>query len=245
MSDERQVCLAARTGRDAKVEIAEGVKVDGGVRLRVRASYPRPGSATERLAGEFTLTIAEAGTIAVTYAFTPLNATGTFLEAGLAVVGEPAASEFRWIGDGPYAGYPGKDRLNEIGTHHLSREDLHFQGNRRNVEVAMLVDPAGKGFLVASQPTDLAVENTAAGIVLSQNAVVSGRGNKGGGPENLLRHCLALNRTIIAGVRFLLLPCSDAVVSTVLSCWPAVTVTPSCEGQALRMSTVDASVPVT
>lgn len=30
-------------------------------------------------------------------------------------------AEFRWIGQGPYAGYPGKDRLNEFGLFHLNR----------------------------------------------------------------------------------------------------------------------------
>lgn len=36
--------------------------------------------------------------------------------------------EFRWIGRGPYAGYPGKERLSDFGLWHLNHEDLYFRG---------------------------------------------------------------------------------------------------------------------
>ena len=87
-------------------------------------------------------------------------------------------------GQGPYAGYPGKDALNEFGRFHLNRGDLDFQGNRRGVELAALVAPAGVGvLLIPEAAADVAVENSAAGVVLSHNAILAGRGTKFVGPD--------------------------------------------------------------
>jgi beta-galactosidase len=158
-----------------------------GVRLTVRGKYPRNDLPDQFLDGEYSLLITRSGVIEVTYDYAPIKATGTFLEAGLSLVVPAGASEFRWIGQGPFAGYPGKDRLNEFGLHHLNREDIRFQGNRREVELAVLTNPAGAGLAVAGDRMDLAVENTADGIILSQNALLSGRGNKGSNPDAPLR----------------------------------------------------------
>ncbi|MES1166504.1 MAG: glycoside hydrolase family 2 TIM barrel-domain containing protein, partial [Pseudomonadota bacterium] len=159
----------------------------GGVQLTVRGKYPRNDLPDQFLEGEYTLLVSNRGTIEVTYNYTPTKVTGTFLEAGLSLVAPAGATEFRWIGQGPYAGYPGKDRLNEFGLHHLNREDIRFQGNRREVEVAVLSSPAGGGLVVTGETMDLAVENTADGVILSHNALLSGRGNKGSNPDAPLR----------------------------------------------------------
>ena len=66
----------------------------------------------------------------------------------------------------------------------MNRADLDFQGNRRGVELAALVAPAGVGLLLIPEAAaDIAVENNAAGVVLSHNAVVAGRGTKFVGPD--------------------------------------------------------------
>ena len=80
-------------------------------------------------------------------------------------------SEFRWLGQGPYAGYPGKDWLNEFGSFHLNRQDIRFQGNRRGTQVAILSNPAGAGLALLGGNLDVAVENTAEGIVLSRECI--------------------------------------------------------------------------
>jgi len=85
-----------------------------GIELSVRAKYRRPDVSGQFLEGEYRMLITRAGTVEVSYDYAPVNATGTFLEVGLALRMPATNSEFRWIGQGPFAGYPGKDRLKRI-----------------------------------------------------------------------------------------------------------------------------------
>ena len=191
-----------------RIEIRRG---DDGVALTVHGRYARPDAAGQFLAGTHTLRIQSNGTMAVDYAYAPeAGSTGDFLEAGFALLTPAADTEFRWAGAGPYAGYPGKEALNEFGLHHLNRDDLYFQGNRRAVEVAALTQADGAGVLIIpAAPADLAVERASDGTVLSHNAILSGRGNKGVGPET---NIAAAPGTRIEG-RFTLLPLAAV--------WPA------------------------
>jgi beta-galactosidase len=172
-----------------------------------------PGAASvtgrDMLRGGYQLEIAANGVIAVSYAFAPAGASGLLSEAGLSVVAPPGLDEFRWIGQGPYAGYPGKDALNEFGLYHLNRSDLRFQGNRRGTELALLSEGRGAGFALAMQPGDVAVERDGARTLLSHNAIIGGLGNKGTTPE--VTH-LAENTPQIAGA-FSLVPLAGR--------WPA------------------------
>jgi beta-galactosidase len=173
--------------RHARELRADAHQTAEGIRLEVRGKYPRPNAPEELLEGEYSLLVTRTGTMEISYNYTPVNATGTFVEAGLAMLMPATFSEFRWIGQGPFAAYPGKDRLNEFGIYHLNHEDIRFEGNRREVELAVLSNPAGDGLLIAGAHMDIAVENTSAGLVLSHKALVSGRGNKGGDPETEFR----------------------------------------------------------
>jgi beta-galactosidase len=175
---------AAETSANQHCTLVEAAKVAEGVRLRFQDSYTRAEAPEQSIAGEHTLLVRTDGTIDVSYDYHPVKATGALLEAGIAF--RTAASEFRWIGQGPYAGYPGKDRLNEFGLYHLNREDLYFSGNRRGVECAVASAPDGRGFALLCPAGDVAVEAVDGGFVLSHNALLSGRGNKGVGPESPL-----------------------------------------------------------
>ncbi|QBE66394.1 glycoside hydrolase family 2 TIM barrel-domain containing protein [Pseudoduganella lutea] len=135
------------------------------------------------ITGGYELEIHRNGTITVNYAFTPVSASGLFSEAGLSIVAPPGLDEFRWIGQGPYAGYPGKDMLNEFGIYHLNRADLRFAGNRRGTELAVLGDATGVGFALATAPGDIAVERDGDRTLLSHNAFIGSLGNKGTAPE--------------------------------------------------------------
>ena len=182
--------------------------------LRVQGRYPRPDKPAEAFESDMTLTVKRDGTIDVAYSLVPLNGRGLLLEAGLALTGAANATEFQWIGQGPYAGYPGKDALNEFGRFHLNRADLDFQGNRRGVELAALVAPAGAGvLLIPATPADVAVENNGDRVVLSHNAVIAGRGTKFVGPDTFPK---AEETRRIAG-HFTLLP--------LLRKWPAALIT--------------------
>ena len=154
------------------------------------------------MSGGYTLEIDGKGAIAVSYAYRPLAPGAIVSEAGLSLVAPAGIGEFRWIGQGPYAGYPGKDQLNEFGVYHLNRADLRFQGNRRQTELAVLSDAAGTGFALALPAADVAVERHGVRTLLSHNAVIGGLGNKGTQPETIV----ALDKVGEISGRFMLLP---------------------------------------
>jgi beta-galactosidase len=131
--------------------------------------------------------ISDSGLIDIKYRFVPINAKGTALEAGISFLIPSSFTEFRWIGKGPYPAYPGKDQLDEFGFYHLNSADINYQGNREQVELAILSDAKGNGFALIADNANIAVENSQQGIVVSHNAYVSGRFNKGSNPEKTVR----------------------------------------------------------
>ncbi|HEY8996190.1 MAG TPA: hypothetical protein VIM71_16105, partial [Lacunisphaera sp.] len=176
---------------------------------KVRGRYVRPDAPEQSLQGGLNLLVTAGGQIEVSYDYVPLNGKGMLLEAGVSLVVPDFASEFHWLGAGPYAGYPGKDRLNEFGCFHLNRADLNFQGNRRAVEIALLTTPAGAGLALGGDAMDVSVERINGGTALSHNALISGRGTKFVEPDDMIK---AENASRIAG-KFTLFPLGTA--------WPA------------------------
>jgi beta-galactosidase len=155
-------------------------------RVTLVATYARSDAPAQQLRGRTTWTLFPDGRIAITYRFDLLNASGELLEAGYALRAAPALTDFRWTGDGPYAAYPGKNRLDEFGTYHLRRDDLYFTGNRPHVDHALLTRADGLGLALAGDAMNVAVEPHADSVLLSHNALVSGLGNKGIGPEHAI-----------------------------------------------------------
>jgi beta-galactosidase len=173
--------------RNPVVEVADVSKTAEGVIVKLKGKYPSNNYPDQFLTGELSLLIKSQGEIEVSYDYNTVNGKGFFLEAGLSLLAPVKQSEFRWIGQGSYAGYPGKDELNEFGLYHLNSGDLYFQGNRRKVEIALLTGATGNGIALAGAPMEVAVENTTEGIVMSHNALLSGLGNKGSDPETQVR----------------------------------------------------------
>ena len=186
---------------EGKLQLRSG-KVEGGIELSVRGTYHRAEAPEQTVTGGFRLLVKPVGTIDVTYDYALAPATGGLLEAGLEMAVPASHTDLRWLGPGPYAGYPGKDRLNEFGLYRLSREDHRFQGNRREIELALLSSPAGQGVLMGGLKMDVALEHRTAETLLSHNALVAGRGNKNVAPETKLE---ARDVKSIAG-RFTLMP---------------------------------------
>ncbi len=182
------------------------------VRLKVGGNWPRKGKPAQSFAGFYELEIGANGAIAIRYDFVPTDATGILLEAGLSLEIPAEMRDFRWIGQGLYPAYPGKDLLDEFGLFHLDRDDLHFQGNRRATEIALLTTARGAGVALGSQPTDIAVERAGKSTYLSHNAVISSLGNKGFPAETAVD---AASAGHIAG-SFTLVPLGSA--------WPAALV---------------------
>lgn len=85
---------------------------------------------------------------------------------------------FRWLGLGPYASYPAKWRVNQWGLYHLHRQDIRFQGNRRDVDLALLTDTQGNGMAWIMDHEPVSVERHGKTTVMSHNLAVSGRGTK-------------------------------------------------------------------
>jgi beta-galactosidase len=185
---------------------------DGQLSLSVSGRYPRPDAPEQAFVGGYRIEPKANGALAISYEFKVTDAKGSLSEAGLSVLVPTGFNEFRWIGQGPYAGYPGKDRLNEFGLFHLNREDLRFQGNRRETELAMLTDAKGDGLALAMAAGDMAVERQGDATLLSQNAVIGGLGNKGTRPESTI----ALSDGLHVAGSFTLLPVGAA--------WPAALV---------------------
>lgn len=167
-------------------------------------------TADQGLTGGYELEIDGRGALTVHYAYRPLKTGAIASEAGLSVVAPAGSGELRWIGQGPYAGYPGKDQLNEFGLYHLARDDIRFQGNRRQTELAVLTDAGGAGFALAMSAADVAVDVAAerhgARTLLSHNALIGGLGNKGTQPETIV----ALDAGANISGRFVLLPLGGA-----------------------------------
>lgn len=164
-----------------------GKELAEGIALRVRGRYARPDVPKQSLEGELRLLVHLNGSIEADYDHTPVNGQGMLLEAGLSLVVPTAATEFRWLGAGPFAGYPGKDVLNEFGLYHLNRADLNFQGNRRSVELALLTSPTGMGVALGGTAMDVSVERVSDDTVFSHNAVLSGRGTKFVEPDTAIK----------------------------------------------------------
>ncbi|KAF0096456.1 MAG: evolved beta-galactosidase subunit alpha [Puniceicoccaceae bacterium 5H] len=162
--------------QDVAVTVKESASA---VAVRVSGHHPRPGSPEEALIGYYEAEITANGVIRIRYDYRPENATGYFPEAGLTLVLPEDETELRWIGLGPWAGYPGMDRHNEFGIHHLNRADIRFDGNRRGVELALLTSPEGRGIALSSPSTaDVAVDRYVKQTLLRHNALISGVGNK-------------------------------------------------------------------
>jgi beta-galactosidase len=155
--------------------------------LKCKYRYERIDKKGEFVEGYVIYSVSDNGWIDVTYDFTPLKANGYLLEAGISFHVPSIFSELRWIGHGPYPAYPGKSMLDEFGFYHLNSSDINYQGNRSNVQLMMMTDEKGNGFAFTCKNADIAVEKSPEGLLISHNALVSGRYNKNSEPDDLYK----------------------------------------------------------
>ena len=108
-----------------------------------------------------------------------IDTTSTFLsELGVAWLLNPRFDRVQWIGQGPFASYPGRRQANRYGFWAKQTGDLYFEGNRMGVDAALFTDGEGNGLLVVGDSLNLNFEQTDRGIVMTVNAAVSGQGPK-------------------------------------------------------------------
>jgi beta-galactosidase len=160
---------------------SQDIQQDGnGYHGITRAVFPRVGELYdgEQIEGDIEYTINQKGELVVNFDLHPVNVSGFFLSAGVSFILDPGITNFRWLGDGPYPSYPGKHALSDFGIYQMKKGDLHFNGNRRNVEMATLTDDDGNGIAILCDGANIAVEVKNGQMVVSYNSLVSGMGNK-------------------------------------------------------------------
>ena len=114
----------------------------------------------------------------VSYTLIP-DSTDTFLsELGVAFLLDASIDRVQWMGQGPYASYPGRHQANRYGFWAKHMDDLYFEGNRMGVDAALFSDKDGNGLLVVGDSLNICFEQTDRGIVMTVNAAVSGLGPK-------------------------------------------------------------------
>ena len=114
----------------------------------------------------------------VSYSLTADTAHVFFSELGVAYLLAPAIDRVQWLGNGPFASYPGRRQANRYGCWSLHKDDLYFEGNRMGVDACWLSDKDGNGVLITGDSLNINFEQTDRGIVVTVNAAVSGQGPK-------------------------------------------------------------------
>lgn len=99
-------------------------------------------------------------------------------EVGVAYLLPPEIDRMQWIGCGPYASYPGRNRSVSYGIWSMHKDDIYFEGNRMGVDAVWLSDKDGNGYVFYCEDGNFNVEQTDRGIIVTVNAAVSGQGPK-------------------------------------------------------------------
>ncbi|MBA7650644.1 Beta-galactosidase [subsurface metagenome] len=176
------------------IESTSSLTSGGGVELKMKLDYP---SLEKNRQGESILVdlrfhVSPKGWIDVDYELTPQNATGNFLDFGLAFKLPGAMKHLTWVGDGPYNSYPGQTDAAERGIWHIAPrpatdpESRYYEGNRANVDMAVVTDGKGNGIGVICNGSTLSLEQRQGQQIFSQVLRSSGKGNKTGGMMTLL-----------------------------------------------------------
>mgnify|MGYP002623887008 CR=1 FL=1 len=114
----------------------------------------------------------------VTFTLIPDTADMFRAELGLAYLLDKNIDRVQWIGQGPFASYPGRYKANRYGFWAKEKDDLYFEGNHGGIDAAFFSDKDGNGLLVTGDSLNMNFEQTDKGIVMTVNAAVSGQGPK-------------------------------------------------------------------
>lgn len=177
------------------------VKVDKTDKTSFRAYCEFLNDETQYVDGTIDIEYAENGVANIRYELTA-HGEGESTECGLSIKTNQKEGIFRWIGNGPYASYPGKNMLSDFGVWQLTSNDLYFPGNREDVECAFFTSNYADGFVIVPETSkNIAIERYPEGIVISHNTHVAGQFNKNIWPEKTIK----LDNAKISGA-FTLIP---------------------------------------
>lgn len=170
------------------------VKSVRGIKFDMTLSFPSSDRERDRESVQVDLrfTVSTKGWVDVAYELTPKNATGNFLDFGLAFRLPGTMTHLTWVGDGPTNSYPGQSEAAERGIWHVKPrpvsdpESRMYAGNRAHVDLAAVTDGARHGIGVICDGSTLSLEAKTGVQILSQVLRSSGKGNKTGGMMTLL-----------------------------------------------------------
>ena len=162
--------IAIRTGR--KPTLAESITQKG----RLPQKYLLP-IVNQQVKADIDSRCIDGGE-EISFTLTPDTADIFRSEIGVAYLLDKNIDRVQWIGQGPFASYPGRHQANRYGFWAKHMDDLYFEGNHGGVDAALLTDKDGNGVLVVGDSLNLNFEQTDRGIVLTVNGSVSGEGPK-------------------------------------------------------------------
>ncbi|MCP4450929.1 MAG: hypothetical protein GY809_05665 [Planctomycetes bacterium] len=176
------------------LESTAPVKSARGIAFEMKLNYPSLDNdrGSESIQVDLRLAVSAKGWVDVAYELTPQNATGNFLDFGLAFELPDTMTHLAWVGDGPFNSYPGQSEAAERGIWQVGPrpvtdpEGRMYQGNRAHVDLAAVTDGSGHGIGVVCDASTLSLEARARHQILSQVLRSSGKGNKTGGMMTLL-----------------------------------------------------------
>ena len=119
------------------------------------------------------------GSLHVSYAVSATQEWHT-VEAGLSFTLPEDFTTVRWVGLGQFEAYTLSNAQSIFGWWELSKEDLYFPGNRRDVRwlVALREDGTGVVLIPDGGTGDVALENVVGRIRISHNAALADKFNK-------------------------------------------------------------------
>jgi len=173
-------------GKDGRLIKNEYRPSASGRLLYCEYEFARPDSSEQKIALTLWLFFADEGWVDVRYDLLPLQCNGLVQEFGLAMILSGQIAQVQWLGDGPYPAYPFKSELAERGLFTIDQTDRYFNGNRMNVDVALLTDASRRGFGFLGRAENLCWEQEATAMTVSHNVKVAGLGTKGTLPRLLV-----------------------------------------------------------
>lgn len=120
------------------------------------------------------------GAIEVRFAMTPAYSGPVKLlqESGVAFLLNKNITEVRWLGFGPFSSNKGKQNLNNYGLFYGHQNDIYFEGNKRGIDIMLLTDNAGSGIMILADSSNVSLEKTDQGIIVTFNTHLTGLGSK-------------------------------------------------------------------
>lgn len=134
--------------------------------------------------GNVKMTFDDSGIINVDYDFTA-EGKGVSVEAGYGLLLPKSMNNVRWLGNGPYASYPSKEKLSEYGVWQMNRDDIYFPGNRMHVDAIVVTDSVGNGFIIFTDDANISFERYEEGLLISHNCWQTTAFNKHRWPDGI------------------------------------------------------------